>query len=65
MFGLYQKMKCARQLRNIKYIFVVRFRMCILASREFTCIHPSVSQVKNKTEECRKSIENKEVGRHC
>ncbi|XP_046841127.1 Fanconi anemia group J protein homolog [Xenia sp. Carnegie-2017] len=34
--------------------------MCILASREHTCIHPHVSQAKNKTEECRKSIENRE-----
>ena len=36
--------------------------MCILASRDHTCIHPQVSQAKNKTEECRKSVENKEVG---
>ena len=39
--------------------------MCILASRDFTCIHPCVSKVKNKTEECRKCVENKEVSIHC
>ncbi|CAB4000410.1 Fanconi anemia group J, partial [Paramuricea clavata] len=38
--------------------------MCILASRDHTCIHPQVSKAKNKTEECRKSVENKE-GKSC
>jgi hypothetical protein len=47
-----------------KYV-VLSFRMCILASRDHTCIHPQVSKAKNKTEECRKSVENKEVGGGC
>lgn len=35
--------------------------MCILASREHTCIHSEVSESKNKTEDCRKSVEGREV----
>jgi hypothetical protein len=41
--------------------YVLYYRMCILASRDHTCIHPFVSNAKNKTEECRKSVEQREV----
>ena len=35
--------------------------MCILASREHTCIHPEVSKGKNKNDECKKMLDGIEV----
>lgn len=36
-------------------------RMCILASREHTCVHPLVSLSKNKNEECQKLMDGLQV----
>ncbi len=35
--------------------------MTILGSREHTCIHPDVSQSKNKNEDCKKLLDYAEV----
>ncbi len=37
------------------------YSMCILASREHTCIHPEVSTSKNKNEECKKKLDGTDV----
>ena len=31
--------------------------MCILASRQHTCVHPEVSKAKNKNDECKKLLD--------
>ena len=38
-------------------VYYQSFSMCILASREHTCIHPDVSKSKNKNDECKKLLE--------
>ena len=35
------------------------FRMAILASREYTCIHPQVVKLKNKSDGCRERLDVK------
>ena len=42
-------------------MYALLFSMCILASRDHTCIHPEVSKSKTKTDDCRKLLDYDEV----
>ena len=50
-----QVSQITRELGKTAYKYT---KMCILASREHTCIHPKVSSGRNKNEECRKLLDN-------
>ena len=38
-------------------ICVFNYRMAILASREYTCVHPELVKLKNKSEGCRERLD--------
>ncbi|XP_028400578.1 Fanconi anemia group J protein homolog isoform X2 [Dendronephthya gigantea] len=64
LFGTRTHKQIGQIVRELNKTEYKKTKMCILASRQHTCIHPYVSAAQNKNEECRKSIENKE-GKSC
>ena len=43
------------------FTFMFSLRMGVLGSREYLCIHPTVSQSRDKNEECKNLIKGHQV----
>ena len=46
--------------KSLFFVFCL-FRMGVLGSREYLCIHPTVSQSRDKNEECKQLIKGYQV----
>ncbi|XP_031560838.1 Fanconi anemia group J protein homolog [Actinia tenebrosa] len=64
-FGTRTHKQVAQITRELGKTAYKDIKMCILASREHTCIHPRVSTGRNKNEECRKLLDNAVKGETC
>ena len=61
-FGTRTHKQIAQIVRELKKTTYNDTKMTILASREHTCIHPTVSKMKNKNEGCHELIDRKPNG---
>ena len=61
-FGTRTHKQIAQIVRELKKTSYNDSKMTILASREHTCIHPTVSKMKNKNEGCHELIDRKQNG---
>ena len=61
-FGTRTHKQIAQIVRELKKTVYKDTKMTILASREHTCIHPTVTKMKNKTEGCRELLDRKQNG---
>ncbi|CAC5387435.1 BRIP1 [Mytilus coruscus] len=56
-FGTRTHKQISQIVRELKKTAYKDTRMTILASKEFTCIHPAVSKMKNKNEGCKELMD--------
>ena len=61
-FGTRTHKQIAQIIREMNKTAYKDARMTILASREHTCIHPTVSKSKNKTEGCKEMMDRNKGG---
>ena len=61
-FGTRTHKQIAQIIRELNKTLYKGARMTILASREHTCIHPTVSKSKNKTEGCKEMMDRNKGG---
>ena len=61
-FGTRTHKQISQIVRELKKTTYRDTKMTILASREHTCIHPTISKMKNKTEGCKELIDKKQNG---
>ena len=61
-FGTRTHKQIAQIIRELNKTVYKGARMTILASREHTCIHPTVSKSKNKTEGCKEMMDRNKGG---
>ncbi|CAN8016577.1 unnamed protein product [Ixodes persulcatus] len=57
-YGTRTHKQIAQVVRELKKTEYRNARMCILSSRERTCIHPRISRSSNKNEECKELLDD-------
>ena len=61
-FGTRTHKQISQIIRELKKTTYRDTKMTILASRDHTCIHPTVSKMKNRTEGCKELIDRRQNG---
>ena len=61
-FGTRTHKQIAQIIRELKKTTYRDAKMTILASREHTCIHPTISKMRNRTEGCKELLDRKPNG---